>query len=197
MLLIKYELFLKLNILELIIKIFIKIFFKLKYVQEKPQISIGLRVYGSEVFYSRLDNADELKRFAEYFKSPRENLYNQVMTIRNMYLVDLRFKQPLMNGLEFTTSFDISAGMLINKASTRQVNNQNVNFDVNNFYSASLAYNRKYEVLINNDNKLSLKKKSFANGGLRLDVEGTKQEGSAVYNMNLRQMEMLPLLTIE
>jgi hypothetical protein len=42
-----------------------------------------------------------------------------------------------------------------------------------------------------------LKKKSFANGGLRLDVEGTKQEGSAVYNMNLRQMEMLPLLTIE
>ena len=87
------------------------------------------------------------------------------MTIRNMYLVDLRFKQPLMNGLEFATSFDISAGMLINKASTRQSKNQDVTFDVNNFYSASLAYNRKYEVLINNDNKLSLKKKSFANGG--------------------------------
>ena len=119
------------------------------------------------------------------------------MTIRNMYLVDLRFKQPLMNGLEFDTSFDISAGMLINKASTRQSSNQDVTFDVNNFYSASLAYNRKYEVLINNNNKLSLKKKSFANGGFRLDVEGTKQEGSAVYNMNLRPMEMLPLLTIE
>jgi len=150
------------------------------------------------VFYSRLDNIDELKQFAGYFKSPRENLYRQVMTIRNMYLVDLHFKQPLMNGLEFSTSFDISAGMLINKASTRQtINNKVVDFDLNNFYSASLTYNRKYEVLINNANRLCLKKKSFLNGGMRLDVEGTKQDSSVVYNLNLRPMETLPILTIE
>ena len=149
------------------------------------------------MFYSRLDNADELKRFADYLKSPRENLYKQVMTIRNLYLVDLRFKQPLMNGIEFATSFDISAGMLINKASTRQVNNQDVAFDVNNFYSLSMAYNRKYEVVINNANKLSLKKRSFLNGGLKLDIEGTKKDGSAVYNLNLRPIDNLPMLTIE
>lgn len=172
---------------------------KLNYNKEIPQISLGLRVYGSEVYYSRLDSTEEIYKLADYFKSPRQNLYTQIQTIRNLFLIDSHIKQPLLNGLEFETSLDISAALLISKQSKRtdKKSKYDYDFDLENFYSASMGINRRYEVQINNANRLSLKKKSFANARLRMDVDGTKTNNSAVYNLNLTPVSNIPMLTLE
>jgi len=104
-----------------------------------------------------------------------------------------------VNGFEFETSLDISAGLLISKQSKRtdKKSRFEYNFDLENFYSASMGINRHYEVKINHENRLSLKKKSFVNGRLRMDVDGTKTNDSAVYNLNLTPVASLPMLTLE
>lgn len=169
----------------------------MKYTQEKPQISINLRIYGSDVYYSRLDNADEFTKLRELFSTPRDNLYKQIMTIRNLYLVDSRNAQPLMNGFSFVNSLDIGGSLLLSKQSKRETSNNEYEFDLQNFYSLSLSINRRYDIQINNKNKLSIKKKSFVNGRLRLDIDGNKQDGKAVYRLNLTPVDQLPLVTIE
>lgn len=150
---------------------------------------MGLRIYGSEVFYSKIDDLNELQKFAELFKGPRANLYKQIETIKNLFLVDSRVKQPLLNGFEFETTLDISAALLLSKASTRK----DSNFNLENFYSASLSINRRYEVQINNQVRLSLKKKSFFNGRLKLDIDGNQ----GAYNLNLTPFSELPLMTLQ
>ena len=171
--------------------------FKLRYTEEKAQISLSLRVYGSDVFYSRLDTTEEFKKLGDLFKSPRDNLYKELMTIRNMYLVDSRVKQPLMNGFVFVNSLDISGGLLLSKQSQRDTSNGEYEFNLENFYSLSVSINRRYDVQLDNRNKMSIKKKSFLNGRLRLDLDGTKQDGKAVYKLNLTPVDQLPLVTIE
>lgn len=66
-----------------------------------------------------------------------------------------------------------------------------------NFLSASLAVNRRFEVQINKDNKLALKKKAFMNARLRLDINGEKKTDSVEYNWNLTPLREIPLLVIE
>jgi hypothetical protein len=170
---------------------------KLRYVEESPKVSFGLRVYGSQVFYSKLDSTEEMKNFTDYLRSPLDNLYRQMMTIKNVMLWDSRIKQPLMNGLEFDTSLDVTVGLLVSKASTRQVQDVTTKFDLENSYSLSLGVNRRYEVLINKANRLSLKKKSFINGRLRMDMDGMKGNLSSIYNLNLRPVAEWPMLTME
>jgi hypothetical protein len=170
---------------------------KLRYVEESPKVTFGLRVYGSQVFYSKLDSTEEMKNLTDYFRSPLDNLYRQMMIIKNVMLWDSRIKQPLMNGFEFDTSLDVTVGLLVSKASTRQVQDVNTKFDLENSYSLSLGVNRRYEVLINKANRLSLKKKSFINGRLRMDMDGMKGNLSSIYNLNLRPVAEWPMLTME
>ena len=53
-----------------------------------------------------------------------------------MLLIDSNVKQPLANGFEFETSFDVSTSLLVSKASTKEVASEdetNIEFDLNNF----------------------------------------------------------------
>ena len=173
---------------------------KLKYTAEKPSISLSMRAYGADIYYSRLDSAEELKKLADLFRGPRENLYKQVMTIRNLLLIDSNVKQPLLNGLAFETSLDISAAMLIAKASSKQNidgEGDEIDFNLNNFYSSSFSVNRLYDVQINKANRLSLKKKSVFNARLRMNIDGTKKNGSATYNLNLQPDQSLTLMSFD
>jgi len=171
---------------------------KLRYTEESPKFSFGLRVYGSQVFYSKLDSTQEMRNFTDlFFRSPLDNLYRQMQVIKNVMLWNSRIKQPLMNGFEFETSLDVTAGLLVSKASTRQVQDVDTKFDLDNFYSFSLGVNRKYEVQINNANKLSLKKRSFVNGRLRMDMDGLRGNVSSIYNLNLRPVAEWPMLTMD
>ena len=64
----------------------------------------------------------------------------------------------------------------------------------------SLAINRKFQVLINKDNRLSLKKNAYLNSKIRIDVSGTKEKGEASkkisYNLDLSPSDRT-LLVIE
>jgi hypothetical protein len=173
---------------------------KLMYVAEKPLISLAIRFYGSDVYYSCIDNVEEFKKLAQSLRGAKENLYKQVRTIRNMLLIDSNVKQPLANGFEFETSFDVSSSLLVSKASTKEVasdDETNIEFDLNNFYSSSLSVIRRYDVQLDNENRLSLKKKSVFNGRLRMDIDGSKTNGSATYSLNLLPVQNLPLLTLD
>lgn len=110
-------------------------FIKLKYTAEKPYLSILIRIYGSDVFYSELDTAEKLQRLADFIRSPRDKLvYSDVDTIRNMLLIDSRVRQPLANGLEFNTFMDVSLALFINKESKKSESNGKKEFQVNNYY---------------------------------------------------------------
>ena len=86
---------------------------------------------------------------------------------------------------------------MVSKSSTKETDDNEIDFDLNNFYSSSLSINRKYDVQINEANRLSLKKKSVFNGRLRLDLDGKKKNGSATYSLNLSPVASLPLVTLE
>lgn len=96
---------------------------------------MGIRVYGAEVFYSELDDMEELKRLVIFLRSPREHLlYKQIDKIRNVLLVDSRVRKPLVNGLEFNTFMDVSIGLLTSKDSKKDDSASKRDFDINNFY---------------------------------------------------------------
>ena len=170
---------------------------KLKYVSEKPQLSLSLRIYGSDVFYSKLDEREEFFKLSSIVMSARERLYRQVLTIKNVFLFNSHVTQPLANGLGFNTQFEVSAGVLVSKASSKTNVNDELNFDLDNFYSSSISINRKYEVTVDSKNKLSLKKKAFLNARLKLSLEGSKATGNWKYNLNLSPMEKIPIFVFE
>lgn len=60
-----------------------------------------------------------------------------------------------------------------------------------------MAVNRRFEIQINRDNKLALKKKAFINARLRLDIDGQKKADSVEYNWNLTPLQEIPLLVLE
>jgi hypothetical protein len=55
---------------------------------------------------------------------------------------------------------------------------------------------RKFQVLMNKDNRLSLKKDMWAMARLKLDLTGSRQNGSVSYNLDLAPTEKT-LLEIE
>ena len=63
--------------------------------------------------------------------------------------------------------------------------------------SASGSFTGTYEVSVNTDTKLSLRKKSFLNARLKAKVQGFKKEGHWQYNMDLSPMTQIPLITAE
>lgn len=98
-------------------------------------MSVLVRVYGSDVFYSELDNIYKLKRLSDFLRNPREYLlYSQVDTIKNLFLIDSRVRQPLMNGFEFNTFMDTSLSLLLKKQSSKTDSDELRKFKINNFY---------------------------------------------------------------
>lgn len=171
---------------------------KLQYKKEAAKMTFSIRVYGADIFYSRLDSKEEFQRLANFLRSPRETiLYRQVETVKNVFVIDTEVRQPLLNGLSFNRYLDISASALMSKKSNKQNNENSLDYHVNNFWSGSLDFRGVFDVAVNEQNKVSLKKKSFANARLRLNVEGSKKEGSYKYNMHLSPMEAIPLITVD
>ena len=137
-----------------------------------------MRVYGSDVFYSRLDNKENFQKLASFVKNPRETiLYRQVETIKNMFFIDTQITQPLMNGLSFSRRLDIASGLLVSKKSTKENDDEGLMFHINNFWSGSWGLSARFEVNINTKNKLSLKKRTTLNSRVKLNVEGHKKNG--------------------
>ncbi len=179
-----------------------------------------MKVYGTEVFFSQLNNKDRLQALGNLLRNPRESmLYGQLNTIKNVLLIDSNVRQPLANGLEFNTYMDVSAAVLIQKNSQKTDNGDVRDFSINNFkgfvfmsiayychyffintflfFRVSLAVNRRFEVHLNNDNRLALKKKAYGNFRLRTQVSGKKEPGRAEYNLQFTDNKDIPLLVFE
>ncbi len=172
--------------------------FKLKYTSEKPSISLSLRVYGADVYFSELNTIENLRRLAKFLLNPREHiLYSQVKAIKNLFLIDSRVRQPLANGFEFDSLVDVSASLLISKASSKEDSENGRDFNIQNFYSLSTSLNKKLEVVLNQDNKMSLKKKAFGNARVKLNVKGKKTANSKSYTVELPPLDQIALMTIE
>jgi hypothetical protein len=170
---------------------------KLNYAEEAAKVTLSFRVYGNDVFYSNIDSKENFMKLANFLKSPRQTiLYRQVETIKNMLFIDTSIRQPLINGLSFVKYLDISASALLSKKSTKDQDEQ-LNFNVDNFWSISGSVTGTYEVNVNTEKKLSLKKKSFVNARVKAKVQGFKKEGHWQYNMDLSPMKQIPLITAD
>ena len=77
---------------------------------------------------------DDLKQFAELLRSPRNNLYRKVEYIKSASVIDRRLRKSLPNGLEVNTFMEISAGVYVNKESSKIDTENKREFDINNFY---------------------------------------------------------------
>jgi hypothetical protein len=92
-------------------------------------------MYGVDVFYSQLDEMNELRKFREIFTNPKELfLYGNLQTIKNILLFDTKVRKPLFNGLEFSTYMDTSIGLLASKKGSKELVNEKLNFNMNNLY---------------------------------------------------------------
>ena len=101
-----------------------------------------------------------------------------------------------MNGFSFNKYMDISTSALLSKKSSKSDDDE-FTFNIDNFWSASGSFTGTYEVAVNKAKKLSLKKKSFMNARLKLNVQGFKNNGHWQYKMNLSPMTQIPLFTAE
>ena len=98
-------------------------------------MSILGRVYGSDVFFSVYDERTEWKKLGEFLSTPRDKLlYSEIERIRNMFLIDSRVRQPLLNGFEFNTFMDSSLSLYTDKDSTKTDQDSSRNFQINNLY---------------------------------------------------------------
>jgi hypothetical protein len=61
----------------------------------------------------------------------------------------------------------------------------------------SLAVNRRFEIHLNGDSRLALKKKAYGNFRLRTKVSGTKESGNAEYDLEFTDDKEVPLLVFE
>lgn len=84
--------------------------------------------------YAELKDMDDLKQFAELLRSPRNNLYRKVEYIKSASVIDRRLRKSLPNGLEVNTFMEISAGVYVNKESSKIDTENKREFDINNFY---------------------------------------------------------------
>ena len=163
-------------------------------------MSLSLRVYGADVFYSELDSGEKLNTLFSAFSNPKQSgLYMQKNVIRNLFLFDTYVQHPLMNGFEFNTRLDATFGLLVVGGGNREETaDKNVKFNFNNLYSGSINVNRLFEVKLSPTSKLSLKKKALFNLRLRADVSGTRNPGKqGVYNINLTPLKSSPIFTAE
>jgi hypothetical protein len=173
---------------------------KLNYSKDKPYVSLSLKLYGSEIFFSELNTPEKLLIVGKFLRNPREELlYAQTDLIRNVFLIDSNVRQPLANGFEFNTFLDVSASLLIQKQSSKNdLSDGRREFVLNNLHGLSFSVNRRFEVhLTDLQSRLALKKKSVTNLRLRLDGSGTKAPGAAEYILNLTQGKDIPLLVVE
>jgi hypothetical protein len=107
---------------------------KLKYTAEKPYFSLSLKMYGTEVFFSQINNRERIQALGNLLRNPKESmLYGQLNTIKNVLLIDSNVRQPLANGFEFNTFMDASAGLLIQKDSKKTDSGETREFSINNF----------------------------------------------------------------
>jgi hypothetical protein len=95
---------------------------------------LSIRTYGADVFYSELNTVEKLRSLALFLRNRDKILYSQVKTIKNYYLVKSRVRQPLSNGLEFNSFFDITGGLLILKRSSKTDQEEKREFSIKNFY---------------------------------------------------------------
>jgi hypothetical protein len=92
-----------------------------------------LKLYGTEVFFSEINSKERMQTFGNILRNPRESLlYGQYNTIKNVLLIDSNVRQPLANGFEFNTFIDVSAGVLVQKDSTKTDSENGRKFSINN-----------------------------------------------------------------
>jgi hypothetical protein len=76
------------------------------------------------LFYFHLDKPEKFQQLYELFA--RNNLYQDLLIAKNFIFFE-KFKQPLVNGLELSTSFDGSLSFLISQIKTGKFNIFEVN----------------------------------------------------------------------
>ena len=111
----------------------------MKYSEEKPYLSLSIKQYGSEVYFSQVDSIEKL---TQMFNSHADSsdLYRQMNLIGNLYLLKYSVQQPLANGVSFKTSANVGLGTLVQQASSKQEKDQNTEFKVNNFYRFGIEF---------------------------------------------------------
>jgi hypothetical protein len=65
------------------------------------------------------------------------------------------------------------------------------------FFRVSVAINRRFEIHLDGQNRLALKKKAYGSLRIRTQVTGKKEPGLAEYNLEFTNNKDIPLLVFE
>lgn len=152
-------------------------------------ISISLRVFGNDVFYSNLNQPEHVQQL---FKSSQNDLEKQVQIARH-FLLSEKFRQPLVNGFEFASSLDFSYSSWTKKQSDRSIWPKKLDY----LNSLTFIVDQNYEVQINKENKLGLNYRNSFNTNLKLVSLVEAKGNGIVYTWNVQPVEKIPLITFE
>lgn len=79
-------------------------------------MSLSMRMFGSDLFFSKLETQEDMSKFISILKNPLDILgHNKHLYVENAYLLGNDIKQPLLNGLEFNMKLELSCGLLVIK----------------------------------------------------------------------------------
>lgn len=92
----------------------------MKYSAEKPYGSLSVRLYGSEIFFSQLDNLEKISKIGGFFGDLKATLlYKETERIRNLVVFESHMHKALINGFEFQPAYSVGFSSYLSRGGQR------------------------------------------------------------------------------
>ena len=147
---------------------------KIKLSEKSPFVSVSLRSYNSDIFYTEITSVDSLMNIYSSLLSIKQQLVNFVLTKSQM-------KQPLSNGFMFNSKMDVSASIVT----------------VPQHLISSISMSKSFEIQLTSNSKLSFKKEASLFSRINLDIGLNAEQGLVGLSLNLLPSKQIELLNFE
>lgn len=148
---------------------------KIKLSEKAPFVSVSLRNYNSDIFYTEVTSIESLMNIYSSLMSVKQQLTNFILTKSQM-------KQTLSNGFFFNSLMDVSASIVT----------------LPQYLISSISMRNSFEIQLTSDNKLSFKKEASLFSRINLDLSlNSGEQGLVGLSFNMLPIKQIELLNIE
>ncbi len=147
---------------------------KMKLSEKSPFVSVSLRSYDADIFYTELTSIESLMNIYSSLMSVKQQLTNFILTKSSM-------KQPLSNGFFFNSPMDVSASVTT----------------MPQYLISSVSMSKSFEIQLTSNNKISFKKETTLFSRINFDLSLSVEQGLVGLSFKLLPAKQIELLNIE
>jgi hypothetical protein len=147
---------------------------KMKLSEKSPFVSVSLRSYDSDIFYTELTSIESLLNIYSSLMSVKQQLTNFILTKSTM-------RQPLSNGFFFNSLMDVSTSITT----------------MPQYMISSVSMSKSFEIQLTSNNKISFKKETTLFSRINFDLSLSVEQGQVGLSFKLLPAKQIELLNIE